>query len=133
MNIKCDLKLQKSCLLAEVVHVLPCTTVERRSAWCFGVIAEAVDSHCRELKVISRGLDLCESTLCSDVAEVRTWVMGALEEQQRMMLNMMGETGSGGYEGSSEGCWEEFTARSASYHLAVEGRVRLRICEVERG
>ena len=58
---------------------------------CFDVIAEAVDSHRRELKVISRGLDLCESTLCSDVANVRTWVMSALEEQQRMMLHVMSE------------------------------------------
>ena len=58
---------------------------------CFDVIAEAVDSHRRELKVISRGLDLCESTLCSDVAKVRTWVMSALEEQQRMVLHVMGE------------------------------------------
>ena len=58
---------------------------------CFDVIAEAVDDHRRELKVISRGLDLCESTLCSDVANVRTWVTSALEEQQRMMLRMMNE------------------------------------------
>jgi len=58
---------------------------------CFGVIAEAVDSHRRELKVISRGLDLCESTLCSHVASMRTWVTSALEEQQRMMLRVMGE------------------------------------------
>ena len=58
---------------------------------CFDVIAEAVGSHRRELKVISRGLDLCESTLCSDVTEVRTWVMSALEEQQRMVLRMTGE------------------------------------------
>ena len=58
---------------------------------CFGVIAEAVDSHRQELKVISRGLDLCESTLCSDVAEMRTWVTSALEEQQKMMLRVMGE------------------------------------------
>ena len=50
---------------------------------CLGVIAEAVDDHRRELKVISRGLDLCESTLCSDVANVRTWVKrsgGAAED-----------------------------------------------------
>ena len=58
---------------------------------CFDVIAEAVVDNRRELKVISRGLDLCESTLCSDVANVRTWVTSALEEQQRMMLCMMGE------------------------------------------
>ena len=48
-------------------------------------------SHRRELKVISRGLDLCESTLCSDVANVRTWVTSALEEQQRMVLRVMSE------------------------------------------
>ena len=53
---------------------------------CLDVIAEAVDDHRQELKVISRGLDLCESTLCSDVANVRTWVTSALEEQQKMML-----------------------------------------------
>ena len=60
---------------------------------CLDVIAEAVDSHRQELKVISRGLDLCESTLCSDVASVRTWVTSALEEQRRMavMLHVMGE------------------------------------------
>ena len=50
-----------------------------------------MDSHRRELKVISRGLDLCESTLCSDVASVRTWVTSALEEQQRMVLRVMSE------------------------------------------
>ena len=53
---------------------------------CLDVIAEAVDDHRRELKVISRGLDLCESTLCSDVADVRAWVTSALEEQQMMMV-----------------------------------------------
>ena len=58
---------------------------------CFGVIAEAADSHRRELKVISRGLDLCEGTLCCDVASMRTWVTSALEEQQRMMLRVMSE------------------------------------------
>ena len=54
---------------------------------CLDVIAEAVDDHRRELKVISRGLDLCEGTLCSDVANVRTWVTSALEEQQRIQSN----------------------------------------------
>ena len=58
---------------------------------CLDMITAAVDGHRRELKVISRGLDLCESTLCSDVANVRTWVTSALEEQQRMMLRVMGE------------------------------------------
>ena len=58
---------------------------------CYDVIAEAVHSHRHELKVISRGLDLCESTLCSDVANGRTWVTSVLEEQQRMMLCMMNE------------------------------------------
>ena len=55
------------------------------------MVAEAVDSHRRELNVISRGLDLCESTLCSDVASVRTWVTSALGEQQRMALRVMSE------------------------------------------
>ena len=55
------------------------------------MIVEAVDSHRQELKVISRGLDLCEGTLCSDVAEMRTWVTSALEEQQKMPLRVMGE------------------------------------------
>ena len=41
--------------------------------------------------MISRGLDLCESTLCSDVTSVRTWVTSALEEQQRIMLRVMSE------------------------------------------
>ena len=58
---------------------------------CLDVIAEVVDDHRRELKVISRGLNLCESTLCSDIVNVRMWVTSALEEQQRMMLCMMGE------------------------------------------
>ena len=61
-----------------------------RDRW-LDVIAEAVDGHRRELKVISRGLDLCEGTLCFDVAKVRTWVTSALEEQQRVMLRVMGE------------------------------------------
>ena len=38
-----------------------------------------------------QGLDLSEGTLCSDIANVRMWVMSALEEQQRMMLCVMGE------------------------------------------
>ena len=58
---------------------------------CLGVIAEAVDGHRRELKVISQGLNLCKGTLCSDVVEVRAWVTGALEEQQGTMLRMMGK------------------------------------------
>ena len=32
---------------------------------CLGMIAEAVDGHRQEFDVISRGLDLCGSTLCS--------------------------------------------------------------------
>ena len=56
---------------------------------CFGVIAEAVDDHRRKLKATSRGLDLCGTTPCSDVADVRTWVMGVLEEQQAVMLRIM--------------------------------------------
>ena len=39
--------------------------------------------------MISRGLDLCESTLCSDVAHVKTWVMSELSRQQTMVLRMM--------------------------------------------
>ena len=58
---------------------------------CLDVIAEAVDGHCWELNVISRGLDLCESTLCSDIASVQTWVTSALGEQQRMVLCVMSE------------------------------------------
>ena len=58
---------------------------------CLDAIAEVVDGHRRELDVISRGLDLCESTLCSDVTSVRTWVMSALGEQQRMVLRVMSE------------------------------------------
>ena len=56
---------------------------------CFDVIAEAVDGHRQELKVLSRGLDLCETTLCSDVVNVRTWVTGVLEEQQAILLRVM--------------------------------------------
>ena len=59
---------------------------------CLDVIAEAVDGQCRELNVISRGLDLCEGSLCSDVVSVRTWVMSALAEQQRVVLRVMIET-----------------------------------------
>ena len=58
---------------------------------CLDMIAEAVDGHRRELNVISRGLHLCESTLCSDVASVRTWVTSAVGEQQRMVLCVMSE------------------------------------------
>jgi hypothetical protein len=79
------------------------------------VIAEAVGSHRRELKVISRGLDLCESTLCSDVGKVRTWVTSALEEQQQMLLRVMSEVvrlgkfmeGSGRARGAEEKVVEE--------------------------
>ena len=38
---------------------------------CLDVIAEVVDGHRRELKVISRALDLCESSLCSSFRSVR--------------------------------------------------------------
>ena len=58
---------------------------------CLDVIAGAVDDHHQELKVILRGLDLCESTLCSNIAEMQTWVMSALEEQQQMVLHVMGK------------------------------------------
>ena len=56
---------------------------------CLGVIAEVVDENCRELDVISRGLGLCEGTLCSNVAEVGTWVLREMAAQQRMVLRMM--------------------------------------------
>ena len=45
---------------------------------CLGVLAAAVEANRRELSVVSRGLDLCESTICNDIASVRAWVMGAL-------------------------------------------------------
>ena len=38
---------------------------------CLGMIVEEAGMNRRELGVISRGLDLCESTLCSDVAGLR--------------------------------------------------------------
>ena len=84
--------------------------------WCFSVIAEAVDSHCQELKVILRGLDLCKSTLCSEVAEMRIWVTSALEEQQKMLLRVMGEVVKlrKAIEGSRR-------ARSAEGKIAKEG------------
>ena len=46
---------------------------------CLDVIAEAVCGHRQGLDVISRGLDLCGSTLCSDVASVQAWVTSALD------------------------------------------------------
>ena len=48
---------------------------------CLDVIAEAVEANRREPRVVSRGLDLCESMICNDIASVRTWVMGALGMQ----------------------------------------------------
>ena len=54
-------------------------------------VRQAVDSHRQELHVISRGPDLCENTLCSNVASVRAWVTSALGEQQRMVLHVMSE------------------------------------------
>ena len=56
---------------------------------CLDVIAEVADGHCQELNVTSRGLDLCEGTLCSDIMSVQAWVMSALGEQQRMVLCVM--------------------------------------------
>ena len=53
---------------------------------CLGMLADAVDEDRRGL---ARGLDLCEGTLCSDVAEVRTWVTSALAEQEKMTLRVM--------------------------------------------
>ena len=58
---------------------------------CLDVTAEAVEGYRQELDVILRGLDLCQSTLCSDVASMRTWVASALEEQQGMVLYVMSE------------------------------------------
>ena len=57
-------------------------------------LAEEVATDRRELGVISRGLDLCKGTLCSDVAGVRTrtWVMGELEQLQAVQLRMMEAT-----------------------------------------
>ena len=88
--------------------------------------------HRRELKVISRGLDLCEGTLCSDVAEVRTWVTSTLEEQQKMVLCMMSEMvrlgkaieESGRVRGAGgEGCrggrrvlWQAWCAEGRCFH-----------------
>ena len=55
----------------------------------FGVIAEKVAMSRRELGVISQGLDLCESTLRSNIAGVRTWVMSGFSRQQMLLLHMM--------------------------------------------
>ena len=52
---------------------------------CLDVLAEAVEENRRELSVVSRGLDLCESTICSDIASVRTWVVDALRVQEGMI------------------------------------------------
>ena len=52
------------------------------------MLAEAVEVNRRELSVVSRGLDLCESTICSDVTSVRTWVMDALRMQEDMVLRV---------------------------------------------
>ena len=56
---------------------------------CIDAIAEAVEANRRELSVVSRGLELCEATICSDIASVRTWVTGALGVQQDITLRMM--------------------------------------------
>ena len=67
----------------------------RRARWvvdrdrCIDVIAGVVDGHCQELRVLSRGFDLCETTLCSDVAEVRTWVTTVVEELRGDMLRVV--------------------------------------------
>ena len=56
---------------------------------CLSMLAKAVDEDRRGLGVLARGLDLRESTLCSNVAEVRTWATSALAEQQEMMLRVI--------------------------------------------
>ena len=39
--------------------------------------------------MISQGLDLCGSMLCSDITGVRMWVMSELTRQQTMVLCMV--------------------------------------------
>ena len=54
-------------------------------ARCLDVLAEAVEENRRGLSVVSRGLNLCEGTICSDIASVRTWVVDALIVQESMI------------------------------------------------
>ena len=52
---------------------------------CLDVLAEAMEENRRGLSVVSRGLDLCESTICNDIASVRTWVVDAMKVQDNMI------------------------------------------------
>ena len=42
-----------------------------------------------QASLLSRGLDLCEATICSEIASVRTWVRSALGVQQDITLRVM--------------------------------------------
>jgi hypothetical protein len=66
-----------------------------RKAWskedegrCLDVLAEAMEENRRGLSVVSRGLDLCESTICNDIVSVRTWVVDAMRVQDSMIERM---------------------------------------------
>ena len=48
-----------------------------------------MDASRRELSAVSRGLDLCESTLCSDVSEMQRWVNKEPEADCWMVMRVM--------------------------------------------
>ena len=50
------------------------------------MITETVEANRRELSVVSRGLGLCESTICNDVASVRAWVKGTVRMHEDAIL-----------------------------------------------
>ena len=56
-----------------------------------GKSSKAMDAHCLELSAVSRAVDPCERTLCSDISQVRTWVTSEMAAQQTMVLRMMQE------------------------------------------
>ena len=55
---------------------------------CLDVLAKAVEENRHGLSVVSRGLDLCESTVCNNIALVCTWVMDAVRVQDSMIEHM---------------------------------------------
>ena len=56
-----------------------------------GILSEAIDTNCQGLSAVSRAVDRPESTLCPEIVEVRTWVMGKMAAQQAMVMRMMNE------------------------------------------
>ena len=55
---------------------------------CWDIIQVEMDANRWELSVVSQGLDLCESTLCFDVLEMRRWVEKELGANRRMVMKV---------------------------------------------